>query len=148
MDGDGARGRLKAVRGHAASYLSRSWLSCSATFAFSRRLSLGPFLCSPFPQTPGEPRGAVGAAPPSPQPAMPRRRPASRALRSPRPAREREGGVSDRTLHSYPNPPPRVKGGRLPSVPRAAGPPCAGTWAGRRRRHVIRKCAQAHWLCF
>lgn len=106
-------GRLKsaAARVPASSYLSRSWLSCSDTIAFSRRRSQGPFLCNSLLQTPGDPRITAGAALPSPQRAISHegaaapRRPGAPGTS---PALE-EGGVSDPTPRSYPNPPTEGK---------------------------------------
>lgn len=101
----------EAARVPAASYLSRSWLSCSDTIAFSRRRSLGPFLCNPLLPTPGDPRSTTGAVLPSSQRAMPhdgRAAPRRRRTRTHAPPPE-ERGVSDRVLGSNPNPPPREK---------------------------------------
>lgn len=140
----------EAARVPASSYLSRSWLSCSDTTAFSRRRSLGPFLCNPLLQTPGDPRSTTGAVLPSPQRAMPHdgraapRRPRTRTHAPP----PEERGVSDRVLGSNPNPPPREKvdassqlikdplqrSDLSPGKSRRAGP----------RGHVTREgCAQA-----
>ena len=129
----------------ASSYLSRSWLSCSATAAFSRRRSQGPFL-----PTPGDPGGTTGAAPPSPQRAM--SHPARRRPRGPAPGRPApplgRGGVSDRTLGSNPNPPPRLPpGGGRPSA--AAGPqPRGSSGAGPRPRDpaAVRRRAGSVYL--
>lgn len=109
--GGGGRVRTEAARVPAASYLSRSWPSCSDTNAFSRRRSHGPFLGNPLLHTPGDPTGAVGATLPSPQramshggtavPGVPRTRP-----HSPPPG---ERGVSARALGRHPNPPPKGK---------------------------------------
>ena len=91
----------------ASSYLSRSWLSCSDTIAFSRRRSHGPFLRNPLLQTPGDPRSPAGGALSSPQRAM---SPSSAAPpRRPFPASRRGRFQTERSAPAR-NPPPKGKG--------------------------------------
>lgn len=86
-------------RGAAASYLRRSWRSCSDSRAFSRRRSQGPFLCKPLVPAPGGSRSGPESASPSPQRAMShqgRRQPRLQAWGSASPHAQ-EGGVPAET---------------------------------------------------
>lgn len=139
--------RTEAARVPASSYLSRSWLSCSDTTAFSRRRSQGPFLCNPLLQTPGDPRSTMGAALPSPQPAMSYKgteAPRRPSVGSQSPAVE-EGGVADPTLRSDPNPPlrERLTPPRLHTVPYGSRAARRGDLGGSRRHVTPEGCAQA-----